>query len=104
MLFVVVSILGINFMVIALLFKMVGDFISLIFSWLPTVGVKDIPFIGSQVSYWFSLAVSYMNTAIAVFPFFAIVWHSFIYVILPFEFALLVAKFFFGHRLPAHLN
>jgi hypothetical protein len=89
-------------MIISLLLNFIANFVEMLTSIIPSVGVANIPFIGTQVAYYWSLGVGYMNTAVTIIPFTEIVWHSFLYIILPFEFSLLVAKFFFGSHLPSN--
>lgn len=91
-------------MVISLLLSAIVSIIAQLMSVLPNVGVADIPFIGGYIATYLGMAVSYINTGVIILPFLQVVWHSFVYVILPFEISLLVAKFFFGSRLPAHIN
>ena len=89
-------------MIITLLLSFLADFIAMLTSIIPNVGVSDIPFVGTYVATYWTMAVEYMNTAVTIIPFFDIVWHSFLYIILPFEFSMLIAKFFFGSRLPSN--
>jgi len=89
-------------MIIALILGFIASFLAMVFSILPSVGVADIPFIGGYIVTYVSLAMSYWNLALEVIPYFQIVWSTFLYVIIPFEFAMLVAKFFFGSRLPTN--
>lgn len=87
-------------MIITLLLNFIADFIQMLTSIIPNVGVKDIPFIGQSIAYYLALAVGYLNTGIGILPFGEIVWHSLLYVILPFEFMLITLKVFFGSRTP----
>jgi len=89
-------------MIITFILSSVVNLLTQIFSALPSVGVADIPYIGDFIATYLTLAVSYMNTAIGILPFLGIVWHTFIWVVLPFEMALLIAKFLFGSRLPVN--
>ena len=91
-------------MVLTLILKFIASLLAMFLSILPTVGVADIPFIGAYIAQYLSLAVSYINTATVILPFMAVVWHTFIWVILPFEFGMLLAKVFFGSRLPANMD
>lgn len=91
-------------MVIALILNFIADIFATLLSMLGTVGLQDIPVIGDPMYTYLNLAVGYVHGAILVLPFMSIVWWCFVYVILPFEFTLLLAKVFFGSRLPAHLN
>lgn len=91
-------------MIITLILDFIASIISQILSILPSVGVSDIPLIGSFISYYFSLAVGYWNTFLTLFPPFAVVWSAFLYIIIPFEISMIILKVFFGSRLPAHTN
>lgn len=75
-----------------------------IFSLLPVVNIASLPLIGPVLSSSLSQAVSVWNAFLVTFPYASIAWQVFLYVILPFELLMLIAKFFLGHRLPAHTN
>jgi hypothetical protein len=89
-------------MVIALILNFIADIIQQIFIILPDAYLHQLPYIGTYIETYLTMAVQYMNTATQVIPFTAIVWHTFTLVILPFEFSMIIAKFFFGSRLPVN--
>lgn len=90
-------------MIIGLLLQFALDFAAQLASYLPQVGVQDIPLFGSYIYTYFSYAVQYMNSVTEIVPFTEIVWHSFVYIILPFEFSLLFLKLILGNRLPVNV-
>ena len=85
-------------MIITLLINFVLLLIGGLASFLPVVQLPD------SVRNVLILAVSYWNNFLGDFPFAVLPWHIFLYVIIPFEVTLLIAKFFFGHILPANTN
>jgi len=87
-------------MVISLILNFIADAFATVMSIMPSVGIQDIPYIGEAVYTYWVLAVSYMHTAFTIIPFTEIVWNSFVYVIIPFEFSLLILKVFLGSRTP----
>ena len=89
-------------MITILLINFVLILVGFLFSILPVVSVASIPFIGVYISSFFSTAVSIWNTFLVTFPYSVIVWHTFLYVIIPFEILFLVGKFFLGHRMPSN--
>jgi len=65
-----------------------------------TVDLSNIPYIGSAFRDILITALSYWNTALTVVPYLVLPWHIFIYVLLPFEILMLVAKVILGSRVP----
>jgi len=90
-------------MVITLLLNFIVDILAMVMSILPSVGIQDLPFIGPQVYSFWVLAVSYVHMAFAIIPFMEIVWSTFVYVIIPFEFSMLLLRVFLGSRAPVHV-
>lgn len=91
-----------------MIFNLLINFLLLFFggisSFLPVVTIASIPIAGSFISSVLITAVQVFNAFLGTFPFAIIVWHMFLWVVLPFEFLLLIAKFFFGHHVPAQMN
>jgi hypothetical protein len=67
---------------------------------LPVVSLSDIPFIGSTIRGLLLSVVEYWNAAQDTFPYLIVLWHVFIYVILPFELLMLTVKLVLGSRAP----
>jgi hypothetical protein len=78
--------------------------IRVILSIIPNVNISGIPYIGEPVYAVLVNIMGYWNTFLEIFPYSQVVFHVFIYVILPFEFSLLILKMFLGHRLPVNTN
>lgn len=64
--------------------------------------IATIPIVGQYLSDILTTAVGYFNSFVVTFPYIVIDWQIFIYVIIPFELGLLVAKVLLGSRVPAH--
>lgn len=91
-------------MIINLLISVFLTIFGAILSFLPTVTIADIAYIGPTLSETLTIMISTWNAFMVTFPYAETLWNVFIYVILPFEFTMLIAKFFLGQRLPAHTN
>jgi len=78
--------------------------INAVFNALPTANLSELPIIGSTITDTLQTIVETWNAFMVTFPYAIVLWNCFIYVILPFELLLLLAKFFLGHRTPAHTN
>jgi len=76
--------------------------INTVFASLPTARLSDLPVVGSTITDTLSTIIETWNAFLITFPYAVVLWNCFIYVILPFEILLLIAKFFLGHRVPAH--
>jgi len=87
-------------MIIALILNFIVSFLAMILSPIPTVTVASVPFVGSFIQTYLTLAVHYFNTAITIVPYLALPWFIFTHVIIPFELTLLLLKVFFGSRTP----
>lgn len=61
--------------------------------------IVDLPFF---VNNFLLTATGYYHSFMLVFPPAVLPFTIFVTIILPFELIMLVAKFFLGHRLPAH--
>ena len=85
-------------MIVTLLINLVIMIFGVLFVFLPIVHLPDV------VNSTLISATQIWNTFLETLPYARLPWHLFLYVILPFELLLLLAKFFLGHRLPAHLN
>lgn len=75
---------------------------SSLVSIIPNVSFTDIPVVGPFVIEYLSLAMSYWNGFMNLVPYLHLPWTILLTVIIPFEMGLLIAKFFFGSRLPVH--
>ena len=89
-------------MIIDLFIGVILSFIFAIFSFLPTVTIASLPIIGSAVSSTLILMIKYWNSFIETFPYAKLPWQIFLYVILPFEILMIIAKFFLGSRVPTN--
>lgn len=83
-------------MIIYLFLSILITILNSLFSLFPDVALPD------GVHNVLSLAVGYWNGFLTIFPFAVLPWHLFLYVVIPFEIALLVLKFFLGSRVPSH--
>jgi len=75
-----------------------------LFNFIPAVTISSIPVIGSFLSNLLITMVGIFNGFMETFPYAVIVWHMFLWVILPFEILLIVVKFFLGSRVPANTD
>lgn len=91
-------------MILTFLIFLIQGLFGALFYFLPVVTLADIPLIGDFVSETLTEMVLIWNAFIGTFPYAEIAWNIFLFVILPFEGLMLIAKFFLGHRLPAHTN
>jgi len=91
-------------MILNLLINFILLIFSSLFIFLPEVHLSDIPYIGAPLVSGLTYMVGIWNSFMITFPYAVIGWQVFLWVIVPFEILLLVAKFFLGHRLPAHTN
>lgn len=84
------------------------DLVVIIFagllSWMPVVTLASIPVVGGFISNTLQMAVGYFNSAMITLPYLQVVWHMFLWVVLPFELALLILKFFLGNHMPANIQ
>jgi len=78
--------------------------VNAFFSVFPVVTIASLPYIGPQISETLVTMVGMWNSFQDTFPYVTVVWHSFLWVILPFELLLLVGKIILGSRNPAHTN
>lgn len=74
--------------------------LSVVFYIFPVVTIADIPLIGDAISSSLYTAMGYWNSFMVTFPYAEATWNAFLFVIIPFEVALLLLKFFLGHRTP----
>jgi hypothetical protein len=91
-------------MIINMLINLVLLIFGALFSFLPKVTLASLPYVGSYISSSLIFIVGLWNGVLTTFPYAVVGWHVFLWIILPFEGLMLVAKFFLGHRVPAHLN
>jgi len=91
-------------MIINFLIGTVVLIINAVVSIIPSVTLASIPFAGSYIQTYLTMAVQYWNGILQIVPYLQLPWHMFLWVIIPFEVMLLTAKFFFGSRLPANVN
>jgi len=80
----------------------VGFLFTAIFYLLPVVKLADLPLFGSAISSTLTTAVLTWNAFMVTFPYAATVWSIFLYLIVPFEFTMIIAKFLLGHRTPTN--
>jgi len=89
-------------MIINFLINLILLVFGSIFVFFPQVFLNDIPLIGDFIVSTLELMVSYWNSFLVTFPYAQIAWQVFLYVIIPFEFLMLLGKFFLGSRMPSH--
>jgi len=87
-------------MIINLLINLILLVVGTIFSFLPVVGISDIPFIGTVLEGLLIYIVHMWNAFIDTFPYAQSAWNILLVVIIPFEITMLIAKFFFHNRVP----
>lgn len=85
-------------MITTMIAGMLMFLITAIFYFLPVVTISSIPYIGSTVSSLLLTIVKMFNAFADTFPYVTVLWHTFLYVVLPFEFIMLIMKFFLGSR------
>lgn len=91
-------------MIVTILIQTIVFILSGIFAILPTVSLTEIPVIGEFVASSLTSMVLIWNAFLITFPYAQTTWDIFLFVILPFEGIMLIAKFFLGHRLPTNTN
>jgi len=91
-------------MITDVLLTVIVSLLGAIFYFLPVVSVSSIPYIGTSIASTLTLMVTTWNAFMVTFPYAVVIWNTLLFVIIPFEFTMLVGKFFFGSRLPAHTN
>jgi len=91
-------------MISTFILKMIIALVAGIEYFFPVVTIASIPMVGPQISAVLVQVNGLFNAFLSLFPFAVIVWHLFIYVVLPFEVLLLVAKFFLGQHVPANIE
>ena len=91
-------------MILNLFIETILYVISGIFYIVPTATIADLPLYGSQISSVLYEIMGTWNAFLEIFPYGLIAWHIFLWVIIPFELALLVMKFFLGSRVPANVE
>lgn len=84
-------------MIITLILQVLVYMISGIFWLLPTVSLP-VGVVSAMTN-----MVQYYNSFLDIFPFAVLPTQIFLWIILPFEIGLLIAKFFLGSRIPAHI-
>jgi len=89
-------------MIITLLINLLLLIFASLFTLLPEVTIADIPFAGEFIRSTLVTAIGIWNGFLETFPYAETAWNMFLYVILPFEILMLIAKFFLGHRLPTN--
>ena len=90
-------------MIITFLIQLILMTIQIIFDFLPTATIQQIPLIGDIVNTSLNTMIGYWNSFEIILPY-AIALKEVFLMILTFEIGLLVLKFFLGNRLPAQLN
>jgi len=87
-------------MIINFIIKILFDFFTAIFSFLPVVTLASIPVIGDTISSILLTMVQKYNAFTETFPYAQTGMRIFVYVILPVQLLMIVAKFFLGSRVP----
>ena len=87
-------------MIINFIIKIIFYFFTAIFSFLPTVTLASIPVIGDTISNILLTMVQKYNAFVESFPYAQTGIRILVYVILPFELLIIIAKFFLGSRVP----
>jgi len=89
-----------NYMITILFLNFIILIVGIIFYFLPVVTIADIPWIGQYISDTLISVVHIWNGFLETFPYAVTPWHIFIWIILPFEILLIIARFFLGSRTP----
>jgi hypothetical protein len=87
-------------MIITLLLNLIILIIGMIFIFLPVVTLADIPLFGGWISEYLLTIVQMWNSFCETFPYAITAWRVFLYLIIPFEILLIIARFFLGSRTP----
>lgn len=87
-------------MIINLLINFILLVFGSLFVFFPEVHLIDIPVFGSLMVDYLTWAVTTWNSFLETFPYAQTAWQMLLFVVLPFELLMLVAKFFLGHRMP----
>lgn len=85
-------------MIVNLIISAFVSLISVVFIFLPEVTIFDIWFIGPQLNDMLVWWIQMWNAFMLTFPYAQTAWDVFIWTILPFEFTMVIQKFFFGSR------
>jgi len=91
-------------MIINLLINLILLIFGSLFVFLPEVSLSSIPFIGPEIVSILGTVMGIWNAFMTTFPYAETGFYIFLWVILPFEILMIIAKFFLGHRTPANLN
>jgi len=91
-------------MIINLIIGVILNLVAVIFVFLPVVHLSDLPYAGQAISDTLTTMVTTWNAFLITFPYAVVAWNVLLLIIVPFELLMLIGKFFFGHRLPAHTN
>lgn len=87
-------------MIIYLLLQLIVSILFVIFYLLPTATLISIPVIGAAISSTLTTVILSWNAFMVTFPYAQDLWYIFLYIILPFEIAVLTLKLFLGGRIP----
>jgi hypothetical protein len=87
-------------MILNFFIAIVTRVIDFFFGYLPTATLADIPYIGEAVQEILTRIVLQWNAFEATFPYVTALYQVFLYVIIPFELAVLVVRFVLGNRTP----
>jgi len=88
-------------MIINLIINLILLVFGSLFVFFPVVHLSDLPF-GEQIVSVLTQIMGIWNAFVSTFPYAEIGFQVFLYVIIPFEILLIIAKFFLGSRLPAN--
>ena len=78
--------------------------IGILFTFFPVVHLSNIPIIGGGITGILVGIIQTWNAFLITFPYAQIVWHIFLYLIIPFEISIILLRFFFGNRLPLDIQ
>jgi len=87
-------------MIINLILQTILQILSAIFAIFPVVTISSIPYAGETIASILLTMTTTWNSFLVTFPYAIVGWHMLLWVILPFEALMSLAKFFFGSRLP----
>jgi hypothetical protein len=85
-------------MILNYLFNAIISVINGVLSFLPQVDLYSV--FGFDFGSLLLSVIKIWNAFLETFPYAVVVWHMFIWVIIPFEILMLLGKFLLGHRMP----
>jgi len=91
-------------MIIELLFDFFNSLLTIILNVIPNVTLSDLPVIGEDIDSILTTMVTVWNGFSETVPYVTVVWHSFLYIIVPFEITMIAIKLVLGNRAPVNTN